>query len=230
MTVFERCMKFGLKDHLELILLILSSCRSTKELIQSNLPTLLECISNSTQKSVQYFVYEKLKDILSRNSSSSSKKILEPIILTLRVLAGCFTEEEFKRIDKNDKNQKAPRPHQLKSHPNLDILSLLRGQLQSMINPESPFTKRGGVSLGQVQKWLHENDIKTVKGNYFQKHAITRILGNPIYVKADMDVYTFLQSKGVKTNKQPGDYIGVNGILLYGNTKRVAREQYSTDG
>lgn len=88
----------------------------------------------------------------------------------------------------------------------------------------------GGVSLGQVQKWLHEKDIKTVKGNYFQKHAITRILGNPIYVKADMDVYTFLQSKGVKINNQPGDYIGENGIFLYGKTKGVAREKYAADG
>ena len=88
----------------------------------------------------------------------------------------------------------------------------------------------GGLSLGQVQKWLHEEGIRTVKGNYFNKHAVARILGNPVYVKADADVYTFLQSKDIKINNSPEDYIGENGIYLYGKTKGVAREKYAADG
>lgn len=87
----------------------------------------------------------------------------------------------------------------------------------------------GGCSLGQVQKWLHEQGLKTKKGNYFQKHAIARILGNPVYVKADADVYTFLQSKGVHINNPVEDYVGVNGVYLYGKTKGVAKDKYNTD-
>lgn len=88
----------------------------------------------------------------------------------------------------------------------------------------------GDLSLGEIQKWLHGNATMTNKGNHFQKHAITRILGNPVYVQADADVYTFLQSKGVEPNNSPEDYIGENGVFLYGDTKGVAREKYAADG
>ena len=88
----------------------------------------------------------------------------------------------------------------------------------------------GDSSLGEVQKWLHGESHKTKKGNYFQKHAIARILGNPIYVQANADVYTFLQSKGVHLNNSPDEYIGENGVFLYGKTKGVAREKYEADG
>ncbi|OHT02461.1 hypothetical protein TRFO_30406 [Tritrichomonas foetus] len=144
MSLYERSMRLGLQSHLDIILLMLHSCRSTKELIQSNLPILQECIAQSIQRHIQFFVKEKLKEILAHNPGS--KKILGPIIELLRVVAGYFTEEEYKFDDKKEKRKFPGKNEKLISSPNLDILALLRNQLQAMTNPESPFVnKTGGV-------------------------------------------------------------------------------------
>ena len=85
-----------------------------------------------------------------------------------------------------------------------------------------------GISLGQIQRWLHDNEYKTSSGNPFNAHAVAKIMGNPIYVRADADVYVFLRSKGVIINNPPEDYIGENGVVLYGKTKGEARKKYNS--
>lgn len=95
-----------------------------------------------------------------------------------------------------------------------------------------------GYSLGQIQKWMHDKKLKTNKENPFTKHAIVRILGNPVYVCADADVYTFLQSKGIIITNPVSDFGGENGISFYGHQKKaeknkqkaVSKEEYATIG
>lgn len=84
-----------------------------------------------------------------------------------------------------------------------------------------------GASLGGVLKWLHANKITTKKANFFRKNMVTRILANPVYVCADADVYTFLQSKGLKINNSIEDFVGTNGVFLYGETKGRPKQKYA---
>lgn len=84
-----------------------------------------------------------------------------------------------------------------------------------------------GASLGEVLKWLHKHEITTKKANFFRKNMVTRILSNPVYVRADADVYTFLQSKGLNINNSVMDFDGSNGLFLYGETKGRPRQKYA---
>lgn len=58
-----------------------------------------------------------------------------------------------------------------------------------------------------------------IDGGYTEKRwstaRISEIIRNPVYVKADMDVYNFFQSQGAKLVNPASDYVGTNGIFLY---------------
>ena len=85
---------------------------------------------------------------------------------------------------------------------------------------------RDGVALGHIQKELNAKGVKTTRGNFWTNSAITRILHSPAYVKADADVYMFLQSKKVILNNDATDYIGENGLYLYADTRSKTRSKF----
>ena len=47
---------------------------------------------------------------------------------------------------------------------------------------------------------------------------------NPVYVKADINVYNFFKSKGVKIINPPEDFIGTNGCYLYTGDKKTRKQ------
>lgn len=53
---------------------------------------------------------------------------------------------------------------------------------------------------------------------------IQDFIKNPIYVKADLDVYNFFKSKGVKIINPPEDFIGTNGCYLYTGEKKTRKQ------
>lgn len=61
---------------------------------------------------------------------------------------------------------------------------------------------------------------KNTNGKIFRPVALSRMLRNPAYVKADSDVYLFLKSKGVTFNNSIDEYIGKNGVYIYGDRKQ----------
>ena len=77
-------------------------------------------------------------------------------------------------------------------------------------------------SLGAVVKKLNACGISTNRGNYFSSVTIARLLRNPVYVRADADVYLYLKSKGASMNQPIEDYIGVFGCTIYGERKSRA--------
>lgn len=79
------------------------------------------------------------------------------------------------------------------------------------------------ASLGDVVKALMDAGIKHPRkedGKWTRTH-IGRMLHNPAYVKADLDVYNFFKDNGVIIHNGPEDFIGTNGCYLYSEKGRT---------
>lgn len=87
------------------------------------------------------------------------------------------------------------------------------------------------VSVGDVVKRLVDLGIKNPrdKDGCWDKTRVGDMMKNPIYVKADLDVYEFLKSQGAEIHNPPEDFIGVNGCYLY-TEKGAKRKTISLEG
>jgi DNA invertase Pin-like site-specific DNA recombinase len=70
------------------------------------------------------------------------------------------------------------------------------------------------VSLGDIARWYAERGIRINEGE-LQRVTLSRMFRNPVYVKADMDIYEFFKSQGVVIANDPADFMGTNGCYLY---------------
>lgn len=89
-----------------------------------------------------------------------------------------------------------------------------------------------GKSLGEITRFLNNNNYKTRRNGHWNNNTVSRILSNPVYVMADADVYTFFQSMGAKLNNPVEDYLGINGCIVYGKVADRSSSKfknYSTD-
>lgn len=82
-------------------------------------------------------------------------------------------------------------------------------------------------SLGKIAKNLNNEGIPSPKGVPWDNSKISRILRNPVYVKADADIYNYYKSKGCEIENDIENYIGINACYLYG--KRNSNERKYTD-
>jgi len=73
------------------------------------------------------------------------------------------------------------------------------------------------TSLKALAFELNENNVKTRFNNYWDSAKISRLLKNPVYVKADIDVYNYFKNIGCIIHNDVSDYIGENGLYVYGN-------------
>ena len=74
-------------------------------------------------------------------------------------------------------------------------------------------------SLGDIIRYFSENNIKHLRGGCWSSARISEILKNPIYVKADADVYNFFKSKGVNIINPASEFTGFNACYLYKGKK-----------
>ncbi|WML36956.1 recombinase family protein [Clostridium sp. OS1-26] len=122
----------------------------------------------------------------------------------------------FKRvpftIDGKKSSQYAPEPEEVR-------------QLKILFDLYS----RPGTSIGEVVKYLRENNIKKARGIEWSTPRITEILRNPIYVRADADVYAFYSSRGTEIVDPPERFIGTNGCYLYTKPKPKLKPNDSKD-
>lgn len=73
------------------------------------------------------------------------------------------------------------------------------------------------ASLGEVARYLNEKEIKSTQNAKFDTSKVSRILRNPLYVKADVDIYNYY-SEYTKTN-DISEFIGTNACNIYGGNK-----------
>lgn len=75
-------------------------------------------------------------------------------------------------------------------------------------------------SLGKLQKYLIQNNIKTRKNSNWDIKALQILLRNPVYVKSSDDVIKYLSAKGATIFGGPNS----NGILSY--NKKDSKDKY----
>ncbi len=85
------------------------------------------------------------------------------------------------------------------------------------------------TSFGDVVRYLNEHGIQNRNGKPFNRSRLRDLVVNPVYVKADYDIYEFFKSQGADVVNPPEDFIGSNGAYLYsGNIDK--RKTVSLEG
>ncbi|GHU87800.1 serine recombinase [Clostridia bacterium] len=84
-----------------------------------------------------------------------------------------------------------------------------------------------GVSLGGLARRLTADNVSTNSGKPWSSAPLGRLLRNPVYVRADADVYAYLKAKGAEMNNAVSDYTGENGCYLYGPRKDVTTSKFT---
>ena len=73
------------------------------------------------------------------------------------------------------------------------------------------------MTLGEITKYFNSNNIFIGKGDKgCFSNTISRIIRNPVYVKADYSVFHFVDMKNCIIQNNIEDYNGINGLISYG--------------
>lgn len=80
------------------------------------------------------------------------------------------------------------------------------------------------TTLADVLRELLNRGITQKRETPWCTARISEIISNPVYAKADVDIYNFFSEQGANIINPISDFIGVHGIFLYqgcdGNTKK----------
>jgi DNA invertase Pin-like site-specific DNA recombinase len=87
-----------------------------------------------------------------------------------------------------------------------------------------------GFSLGEICDKLKEQNVSAPMGGQWESAKVSKILRNPFYVKADVDVYTYYLTKGCHITNGVSGFIGEKGCLLYGKRDRNAGKYKDLNG
>ena len=71
-----------------------------------------------------------------------------------------------------------------------------------------------GNSYGDITRYFVKHSIK-VYDKALQRAFISKLLRNPVYVQADMDIYEYFKAQGVKIESTPEMFTGDNSCYLY---------------
>ncbi len=84
------------------------------------------------------------------------------------------------------------------------------------------------MTLGGVMKELMDRGITEKRGASWCTARVSEIIRNPVYVKADIDIYNFFESQGSNITNEASDFCGTNGIFLYKgfNGDKTKKKQY----
>lgn len=80
-------------------------------------------------------------------------------------------------------------------------------------------------SLGDIIRYLNGHNMKNRRGSVWSTARLSEMLRNPIYVKADIEVYHFFVSQGAAIYNPASDFTGYNACYLYKGTKSAASKQ-----
>lgn len=70
-------------------------------------------------------------------------------------------------------------------------------------------------SLGDIVRYLNDHQMKQLRGAEWNTARLSEMLRNPVYVKADIDVYRFFQNQGTQIVNPANDFTGQNACYLY---------------
>lgn len=87
------------------------------------------------------------------------------------------------------------------------------------------------TSYGDIVKYLVKQGIPNNRreDGAWDRCRIAEMIKNPVYVKADLDLYRFYKSQGTHLHNSPEDFVGVFGCYLYSD-KKAGRKQCHLEG
>ena len=82
------------------------------------------------------------------------------------------------------------------------------------------------TSYGDIVRYLIENGIKNnrSKNGAWDRCRLAEMIKNPVYVRADLDLYRFYKDQGTNLHNSPEDFVGIFGCYLYSD-KDAGRKQ-----
>lgn len=83
-----------------------------------------------------------------------------------------------------------------------------------------------GKSLRDILKYFSEQGLKNLRGKTWCTARLSEILRNPIYVKADFQIYDFYKNQGVNVVNSAEEFTGENACYLYKG--KSASEKHSS--
>ncbi len=84
-----------------------------------------------------------------------------------------------------------------------------------------------GMTLGAIARQFNEEKIPSPNGTVWDSCKVSRILRNPISVRADVEVYHYYRNRGCNFTNELSDFALDKGCYLYG--KREGHERKYTD-
>lgn len=85
-------------------------------------------------------------------------------------------------------------------------------------------------SLGDIVRVLQKRGIRHLRGATWNTARLSELLKNPVYVRADIEVYHFFQSQGVHIVNPVSDFTGINGCYLYKGASLGTAKRCSLSG
>ena len=77
-----------------------------------------------------------------------------------------------------------------------------------------------GKSMGEIARVLNNDKVVSRRNRPWSENAIARMLRNPVYVKANVDIYNYLQGLGGTMTNPIEDYTGKFGCYVYGTAEK----------
>lgn len=75
-------------------------------------------------------------------------------------------------------------------------------------------------SLTKLETYTLQNDIKTKTGKNYTRWSLKNILTNPVYSKADKDVYNYFKNFNIDVYADEKAFDGTHGLMVYNKTKK----------
>ncbi len=86
-------------------------------------------------------------------------------------------------------------------------------------------------SCGDITRYLNSHELinSRSKNKYWNRSRISEIIKNPVYVKADKNVYNFFKQQNSQLHNCPEEFVGVNGLYMY-NEKNISQRCTCLEG
>lgn len=85
-------------------------------------------------------------------------------------------------------------------------------------------------SLGDIIIYCRDHKMEHLRAGMWNSARLSEILRNPVYVRADADVYEFFKSQGANMINPVSDYTGDHACYLYKGTASVSGRKYDLTG
>ena len=85
------------------------------------------------------------------------------------------------------------------------------------------------TSYGDITRYYAEKGVQFY-GKELIRSMLAQLLRNPVYVRADMDVYRFFRSHGTNIVSSPEQFDGIHGCYLYQGRDSVTDKQQNLKG